>query len=282
MDDLKNKGIIPIIGGGLGNQLFQVCAAYCASIYNKCPLYILDIKVSKNTHNIFNNNYNKNIFKYFKNNVDILETDELIHELIKMGYTYHRSYGMEYSAPYNISEIQPGTLIKHYYQYYPAIEPYENEIRTILLKGLEDIRNNIKCANNICENSIFIHIRRGDYVNSQGHYLQPIEYYENAYMMLKSLVNIQQVYIVSDDIEYVMNQEFFNSLENKTFWKNPDEIETLALMSLCTGGAICANSSFSWWGAFMGAYSIKSPIIMPKKYFINEPISLFPKEWIII
>jgi hypothetical protein len=54
-------------------------------------------------------------------------------------------------------------------------------------------------------------------------------------------------------------------------------------MSLCKGGAICANSSFSWWGAFLGSYSERNPVIIPKRWIKNnssDPIDMFPSEWI--
>jgi hypothetical protein len=52
-------------------------------------------------------------------------------------------------------------------------------------------------------------------------------------------------------------------------------------MSLCNSAAICANSTFSWWGAFLGAYEMRNPVIVPKKW-INEPYAenLIPEEWI--
>jgi hypothetical protein len=62
-----------------------------------------------------------------------------------------------------------------------------------------------------------------------------------------------------------------------------DELESLALMSLCRKGAICANSTFSWWGAFLGTYGERAPVYVPEKWISDPPIvSLFPPEWIIL
>jgi hypothetical protein len=114
------------------------------------------------------------------------------------------------------------------------------------------------------------------------HFLQPIEYYEKAYSILVEKANIDKIYIVSDDIAWVKEQPFFKSIPGATFWEDPDELKTLALLSLCVGGAICANSTFSWWGAFLGAHADRKPVIMPEHYFIDAPVDLFPKEWIIM
>ena len=56
-------------------------------------------------------------------------------------------------------------------------------------------------------------------------------------------------------------------------------------MSLCKSGAIIANSTFSWWGAFLGAHESKSPILYPKTYFDNSQMNthikkMYPDEWI--
>jgi hypothetical protein len=115
------------------------------------------------------------------------------------------------------------------------------------------------------------------------HFLQPIEYYEKALNIIRTKITIKKIYIISDDIEYCKEQEFFKTLvEDTCIWENSNEIDTFALMTICNGGAICANSTYSWWGAFLGAYAIKSPVIVPKKWYVNEPVSLFPNEWIVV
>lgn len=53
-------------------------------------------------------------------------------------------------------------------------------------------------------------------------------------------------------------------------------------MSLCYSGAICANSTFSWWGAFLGAYSQRNPVFVPRNWIREKIWNLFPEEWIII
>jgi hypothetical protein len=92
-----------------------------------------------------------------------------------------------------------------------------------------------------------------------------------------------KIYIFSDDSLWVKQQSYFSLNPGLfEFINNKDELETLACMSLCCAGAICANSTFSWWGAFLGAYSIYSPVYIPERW-ISEPVhDLFPEEWIVV
>ena len=59
---------------------------------------------------------------------------------------------------------------------------------------------------------------------------------------------------------------------------------TLALMSLCKAGAICANSTFSWWGAFLGAHGVRAPVFVPERWIGGDklPVALFPDEWHVV
>jgi hypothetical protein len=173
--------------------------------------------------------------------------------------------------------FKPQLILKGYFQYYPAIKPHEDDIRSyfksVMAPYIKEIQTNYET-----ENTGFIHIRRGDYKNkSNYHYLQSIEYYAKAIHKLKETVS--RFYILTDDPIWVKEQDLFKGDNYKLFEGN--EVDSLALMSLCKSAAICANSTFSWWGAFLGAYEIRSPIIVPEKW-INEPYSenLIPQDWI--
>jgi hypothetical protein len=256
------------LAGGLGNQLFQLSAAYIVS--KKTPIHLLHSSPRANLHNKFGHDYNKTVFKHLTKHF------KPIYNLV--GYTLPpRPYSRCY-LPYSPDDIKAGSVMMDYYQYYPPMKPYENEIRELLTKGVREFGRPLEA-----KVPVFMHIRRGDYVGkSHMHFLQPIEYYEKAYSILTEKVCPDALYIVSDDIEWVKSQPFFLGLPNRIFWEEPDELKTLALLSLCVGGAICANSTFSWWGAFLGAYGARNPVIMPKHYFIDAPIDLFPSEWIVI
>jgi hypothetical protein len=172
-------------------------------------------------------------------------------------------------------------VMNGYYQYYPVIKEHETVIRDLFLKGLEADRIQIQQKYSF-DNMGFIHIRRGDYLNHPSvYYIQPIEYYEDAVNIITQSNPNCKFYIISNDINWVKSQAFFSNPKFIIFEGN--EIESMALMSLCTSAAICANSTFSWWGAFLGAYGKNNPVICPKK-FVKMPLceNIFPEDWILI
>jgi hypothetical protein len=283
MDILNNKGVIPLVMGGLGNQMFIVSAAYITHKLNNYPLYILNNPISKNCHNKYNNDYNQSIFKYIGLHTNFDQDDAHLYFLLCNGYTYDSS--IPCYEPWEPKLIKEGSMLRNYYQYYPHIKLFENEIRDLFMKGLETYHFKIKQLIPDIENYVFIHVRRGDYVEKQDiHFLQPIEYYQTCIDKLNLMYTTTSIkYILcSNDNAWVESQPFFKSLSNLKIWEYDDELETLALLSLCKKGAICANSTFSWWGAFLGAYTNRNPVFMPKKYYIDEPKYLFPDEWFVV
>jgi hypothetical protein len=106
---------------------------------------------------------------------------------------------------------------------------------------------------------IFLHIRGGDYVGNVYHDVGLDAYYERAINMFPN----SHFFIVTNDVNYAMNKPFISNI-NYTLVIEP-EIDTLYLMSQCAGG-ICANSSFSWWGAFLNPHR---KIVMPDKWYPN-------------
>ncbi len=123
---------------------------------------------------------------------------------------------------------------------------------------------------------IFLHIRRGDpklpwaYVNLQNaHPVQTWEYYERA---LQEFPDDIPVIVFSDVIEWCKEQEFFKP-DRFILSESTEEFDDgqrvpwtdLCLMSLCTDGII-ANSSFSWWGAWLIDNPQKT-IVAPKNWF---------------
>jgi len=138
----------------------------------------------------------------------------------------------------------------------------------------------MKKYNILNKDTVSIHVRRGDYTNLQHiHPLQSIEYYENAYNIIddKSI----NVLVFSDDIEWCKNNIKF---ENITYIEGETNIVDMYIMSLCTHNII-ANSSFSWWGAWLNNNKNKK-VIAPINWFGSQSNlytgDIIPKKWIII
>ena len=132
--------------------------------------------------------------------------------------------------------------------------------------------------------SVSIHIRRGDYLkisNTLG--ICTIDYYRKAISKMKELV-IPDIYVIfSDDIEWCKDN-FGTSIGNTEIkfvnWnKGKDSYRDMQLMSLCKHNII-ANSSFSWWGAWLNQNPNKN-VIAPSRWMNSEGWSeIIPSDWI--
>jgi hypothetical protein len=144
------------------------------------------------------------------------------------------------------------------------------------------------------ESIIFLHVRRGDNVGRPEWYPMPtIDHIQ--YILEKHFSNNQQVLICSDDIAWVKNQKFFKAdrfvlSEKRVYYKQSNSQRDLipffdlCLMSMCNG-AIIANSSLSWWGAWLQKNPNKkiiaqSPWVGKNLYYIDIK-DLIPNSWII-
>lgn len=113
--------------------------------------------------------------------------------------------------------------------------------------------------------AISLHIRRGDYVHNPNHPVQSLEYYQQA---LNALPADIPVLIFSDDENWCNQQELFSG-DRFMVSQNSSVDADLCLMSLCDYHII-ANSSFSWWGAWLAR---SKKIIAPKNWFGGECIN---------
>ena len=273
-------GAIPVVMGGLGNQMFIVAAAFVAGKRNGYPVYLLENSLENNKHNTLKQNYNDSIFKHMGIRIPIVgKTGEFAQFVRHYGYTEHAQYGFQ---PWRPEDVPSGSIMASYYQFYPVLAPFESELRDTFLQGLQPYLDAFKGRD--LTRSAFLHIRRGDYLeNPHIHFIQQTEYYKTCVMRLLETVGfqgLQTIYVVSDDMDWVRSQPFFqNSLF--TLYDSKDELMTLGLMSLCKAGAICGNSTFSWWGAFLGAHSARAPVFVPKRWIGGDshPVALFPEEW---
>lgn len=135
-------------------------------------------------------------------------------------------------------------------------------------------------------NSVSIHVRRGDYASHDATYLAhgvcEGEYYLNSMEEMNKRVETPHYFVFSDEPEWVkknMNFPFHATIIRH----NPPEksYEDLRLMSFCKNNII-ANSSFSWWGAWLNENPGKV-VIAPKKWFFdpsNDTSDLIPDGWL--
>lgn len=165
---------------------------------------------------------------------------------------------------------------------YFTTEKYFANIKDVIRKDFtfkKEILEPCKEIVDELENPIFMHVRRGDYVvNPSAHPMCPISYYEKA---LELFDENSPVLVFSDSIEWCKEQEFFQgdrfmlSEYDEKYSQTADTLLgkqntlipyfDLCMMTLCNGGII-ANSTMSWWGAWLMENKTQ-PIVAPKPWF---------------
>jgi hypothetical protein len=131
--------------------------------------------------------------------------------------------------------------------------------------------------------SVSIHIRRGDYMNPENIKMGTVctpEYYRSAVEWIKSKVDRPEFIVFSDDMDWVKQHLILENALYVDWNRNKDSFRDMQLMSLCKHNII-ANSTFSWWGAWLNRNPEKV-VIMPSKWRYGwlDDHWLMPREWI--
>ena len=253
------KMITAKLQGGLGNQMFQWAATYSAAKrYN--TEYFFDLSYfrkekSKSTR------WNLEI-KNFKN-ILVPESTEPCY------FPIREDFG-------KFDEIKDNTFLSGYWQSEKYFLDFADEIREKFQFDRKTIKHVVKKYPNILNNSLSIHVRRGDYLRFPNiHPVTTVEYFKNAYDIIGDLTS--SVFIISDDIPWCIENLKFN---NATF-VNENIMTDLCMISLCKNNII-SNSSFSWWGAWLNSNPEKK-VIAPKTWFGTkanyEEKHIVPDSW---
>jgi hypothetical protein len=286
-DKSYEPGIVVQFCGGLGNKMFQFAAGYAASRRYNCQLYTKKVEFWNHQNECIN--YFETIFRYMGTHLEPEIYDEVVNTMFPAGLNYIHNFIYQFmisTEAYSMDGLTIPVIFNQYFQFYPPLKMYEEDIRAIYLQGLHLTSTKIrddwvdinfdKCA--------FLHVRRGDYLNHPDrHPVQPLSYYETAVIkLLEQNKDINKIFVFSDDMNWVNQEDFFTHYKMQKI-DTTDEMYTLAFMSMCKAGAICANSSFSWWGAFLGTYEKRNPVYVPKNWIMQCIVAgLFPDEWIVI
>lgn len=197
--------------------------------------------------------------------------------------------------------FETGTIKDMYLEGYFACEIYHEKILPILRRELEfpleehtDKDRLIKIADDIKNNdSVSIHIRRGDYLNNanSGMFggICTDDYYDAAVRRVLELKSRPKFYIFSDDTQFAaeFNHDLTRKYDNVTYDiveinKGSDSFFDILLMSLCTAN-ITANSTFSYWGARLNSHvdklMIRPTIHINSHTFDEERMKVWWKGW---
>lgn len=278
--------------GGLGNQMFQY--AFALKLQQILPNEQIKIFTKAFRGYPLHNGYELN--KIF--NIDFPEAS--VRDVMKVywpifNYDIYRicRYYMplrycfkdSYQTPIHLEDIDKYKFFDGYFQrasHYKDIIPLL--FNSFIFPEIEDKKN--ESAIHFISKAITtsIHIRRGDYLNDKNYSgICDIPYYKNAIKILKDKTHTEQILVFSNDMNWAKSHlekdlRGFDVLfadwntENNSF-------RDMQLMTMCNHNII-ANSSFSWWGAFLNNHNDKV-IISPNKWansYHDSPI--IPEGWI--
>lgn len=290
-----DNAIIVKLQGGLGNQLFQYAIGRALALRHNTPL-LLDITgYNRIKPTEVQRQYSLNHFNIVAN----LATPKMIYRLrvddrpgllpalrrrlhptkpthaIEQAYTYDKT----------VTTHIPPLYLDGYWQSPKYFQLVEAQIRQdFSLKP--DFPLSTKLVTAVQQSqSVSVHIRRGDYVTNavtkkhQGSL--PLAYYQRAAACIQQQIPQPHWFVFSDDITWVKNNL---PLPGTTTFVSDGvlkDYEELVLMSYCQNHII-ANSSFSWWGAWLN-HRTEKIVIAPKKWFNDtafQTTDLLPNNWI--
>ena len=267
--------IVTRLTGGLGNQLFQYAVGRCLAhrLNTELKLDIAVLENSKNSHHTF----------YKLNNFNVIENIATPEEIKSLAEVHEK---IEYEGTFipQILDAEDNSYLTGYWQN----EEYFQEIRDILLEDFT-LKNYLgknsaawqeKILNANC--AAAVHVRHGDYLAYTGKNYQgilPVNYYRTCVNELKKICPDVTLFIFSDDIEWC-KQNFNFGLPVEFVTGCEQDFEEMYLMSCCKHNII-ANSTFSWWGAWLNKNPDKKIFTPIPKYiraFPNDNVA--PEKWI--
>lgn len=284
--------IIVNLKGGLGNQMFQYATGLFFAQKNN-DLLLIDNSGYFDKRVVNSDTSRAYRLDCFNISAEIATQDQIKAIKYPLGIVSKMTRG-----------INKKILKKYYLDFHPEVFEKRGDIyldgffqseknfltiRSEILKEFT-LKNEINKANLLSEiqntNSVSVHIRRGDYVKdkntNQYHGTCSKEYYLSAIEKIKAKVSDPVFYFFSDDLDWVKNNFNIDNIKMKIGTdKSLSDCEELILMSKCKHNII-ANSSFSWWGAWLNINDMKM-VYAPSNWVNKKPNphpNIIPESWI--
>lgn len=292
--------IIIKIKAGLGNQLFQYATSRHLSLKENQELFFdLSYYDNPSKNEIFRldrykielNRASDSMIDQAKRNTNFIFKNKILNKI--------RSKTLKVINEQILNKYYYGKLILSdsvYLDGWFANPKYFSEIRGIILSEFEpkSISNDTLSWSKRIEdsNSISIHLRRGDYIDNTYFHNLSEDYYLKSIDFINSRLSNPFYFVFSDDIEYARqifrntNNIYYMDINNtkQNYFSTYKDVDDLFLMTKCKHNII-ANSTFSWWGAWLNQNSEKI-VIAPKIWCDNrnaqivyEKGEMIPSDW---
>lgn len=276
---------------GLGNQMSQ----YSLSLIKKSKGHKVTCIFKNTAHNgielnrIFGINTNNSVHLPIYNFLfRILSSSrfpfvkncfELFLSIFGMkSYVENRDYSFKPAALLNSNKKVLYIGGWHHYKY---LEGYEHLINDTFKFPMFKDERNLRIANEIDNHSVAIHIRKGDYVDKYNYNIYgrvcDEDYYKNAINKMESVLDSPVYYVFSNDIDWARKIIAHRKAVYIDWNKGENSWADMSLMSMFKN-IIIANSTFSWWAAWLGRSD--KYVICPKVFVYNDLTSdIYKQEW---
>ena len=270
------RTIVSGLAGGLGNQMFQYAAGRALASEFRWDL-VLDTRLLHTQGSHTHRDYALDAYKV-RAGVDGVPISRLEGMRVLSEGEAHRGWPRR-------RKVKADLLLSGHWQ----SERYFLPIRKTLLKDFALANEPSAYVGELAQrirlspNAVSVHFRRGDYVSNPNaasfHGTCSIAYYHEAVRRLDQKVGKSDLYIFSDDPEWVRSEVNLPGVFTVVDCERSTPAEDIWLMSLCRHHII-ANSSFSWWGAWLGEWA--GLTIAPSTWFLDQSAAqshIVPERW---
>jgi hypothetical protein len=292
---LPMQNVITRLNGGLGNQLFQYAAGFALAerlgVPHKLDLSEFDTYMLRrfelNKFNISAQTATPEELSGIVTNPSSFQrrTNRLA---IALGFGFSRIAFKENQFPYNdaFGNIRRPMYLQGYWQSEKYFKSAEDKLRSELcVLDKPDAANQAILDRILPCPAVSLHIRRGDYVTNASaasvHGVCPLDYYDAAIRHIGSLVQDPHFFVFSDDPQWAKDNLKTDYPIQFVDVNGPDRgVEDMWLMKSCKHH-IVANSSFSWWAAWLNNRQDKI-VVAPKTWFLDKKLDsrdLVPQQW---
>lgn len=287
--------IIVRLKGGLGNQLFQYAIGRVLALHHQTNLILDTAEFARDPLR----NYRLDSFQVdakASNQFWFFPENRIGRSLNLMLQAYRKITSRtitlvretRFSFDSKILLASNYSYLDGYWQSEQYFAPISEQLRQDLCLAIPLSQTQQELAKKISEDkySVALHVRRGDYVADPAttafHGLCSLDWYERAVAQIIKQVPNAHFYVFSDDYDWVKDNLKLPAPMHLVK-PSPDGQEAidLYLMSLCQHNII-ANSSFSWWGAWLNANPNKI-VVAPQRWFAaghQDTADLIPEKWI--
>jgi hypothetical protein len=265
---------------GMGNQMFQYAASRAVSLRLSTDLY-LNLRYFRKRNGPDHRGYSLDKFTIHAHEASPLQifplSDGVQSVRKKLFSSYSSGYYKEPSPTYDSAILNVNGNVRtvglfqseKYFADYTDVIRKDFSLKEPLPDTFQPVLDNMRGTQ-----SVSIHIRRGDYAYSNPYnYILPLEYYHHAIKIIKAKIQNPVFFVFSDDPAWVVENL---SIGNSAIvsGKGTADYHELVLMSRCKHHII-ANSTFSWWGAWLNP-NLEKIVIAPQDWYSRQKMAEAP------